>query len=78
MMKDFHSIGITEHDEVLHEMGIKEKGHEVFFLEMIKDESWMPIFERVFKWGERNSLNDVDLKIENDPNYSEKKEYCKN
>jgi len=77
MMKGFHSIGITEHDEVLHEMGIKEKEHEVFFLEMIKDESWMPIFEKVFKWGEKNSLNDVDLKIENDPNYSEKKEYCK-
>ena len=78
IMKDFHSIGITEHDKVLHEMGIKEKEHEVFFLEMIKDESWMPIFEKVFKWGERNSLNDVDLEIENDPNYSEKKEYCKN
>jgi rubrerythrin len=62
MMKYFHSIGITQHDEILHEMGIKEKEHEVFFLEMIKDESWMPIFEKVFKWGERNSLNDVDLK----------------
>ena len=74
MMKDFHSIGITEHDEVLHEMGIKEKEHEVFFLEMIKDESWMPIFEKVFKWGERNSLNDVDLKNKKNPSKSQS--YC--
>ena len=74
MMKDFHSIGITEHDKVLHEMGIKEKEHEVFFLEMIKDESWMPIFEKVFKWGERNSLNDVDLKNKKNPSKSQS--YC--
>jgi rubrerythrin len=74
MMKYFHSIGITQHDEILHEMGIKEKEHEVFFLEMIKDESWMPIFEEVFKWGERNSLNDVDLKNKKNP--SESQSYC--
>ena len=76
MMKYFHSIGITEHDKVLHEMGIKEKEHEVFFLEMIKDESWMPFFEKLFKWGKENSLNDVNLEIEKDVSESGIKEYC--
>jgi rubrerythrin len=75
MMKFFHSIGITEHDKVLHEMGIKEKEHEVFFLEMIKNENWMPFFEKIFKWGEENSLNDVDLETERDISKSEQKEY---
>ena len=74
MMRHFHSLGINEHDELLYEMGIKEKEHEVFFLEMIKDESWMPIFEKVFKWGERNSFNDVDLKNKKNPSKSQS--YC--
>ncbi len=61
MMRYFHSLGITQHDEVLYEMGIKEKEHEVFFLKMIKDASWLPAFERMFNWGVTASMNDVDL-----------------
>jgi len=61
MMQMFHDIGITEHDELLYEMGVKEKEHEVFFAEMIKDARWLPMFEKIFNWGEGTSLNDVDM-----------------
>jgi hypothetical protein len=61
MMHYFHSLGITEHDEVLYEMGVKEKEHEVYFLEMIRDAKWLPLFEKIFSWGTRASHNDVDL-----------------
>ena len=61
MMKYFHTLGITEHDESLYEMGIKEKEHEVHFLDIIKDSKWLPYFERVFNWGINISYNDVDL-----------------
>ena len=44
MMKYFHTLGITEHDESLYEMGIKEKEHEVHFLEIIKDSKLLPYF----------------------------------
>ena len=61
MMKYFHSLGIHEHDEVLYEMGMKEKEHEVYFLEQIRNSRWLPFFERIFAWGEKSALNDVDL-----------------
>ena len=48
MMKHFHSLGITEHDDILYEMGIKEKEHEEHFLNTIKDATWLPYFEKVF------------------------------
>jgi hypothetical protein len=61
MMQWFHERGITEHDAVLYEMGLKEKEHEVYFLEQIKSSRLLPFFERVFAWGAQASLNDVDL-----------------
>jgi len=61
MMKYFHALGIREHDEILYEMGIKEKEHEVYFLEQIKDSKWLPYFERVFSWGKQTTANDVNL-----------------
>ncbi len=61
MIEYFHSLEITEHDELLYEMGIKEKEHEVYFLNLIRDARWLPLFERVFTWGVNTSLNDVDL-----------------
>ncbi len=60
MMHYFHEIGITEHDEILYEMGIKEKEHEVYFLSKIENSKMLPFFEKVFSWG-RKSKNDVDL-----------------
>lgn len=56
----FNSIGINKHDVVLYEMGIKEKEHEVYFLEQIKDNKMLPFFEKLFFWG-KGSFNNIDL-----------------
>lgn len=59
MMHYFHSLGIRKHDQILYEMGMKEKEHEIYFSEMIKDDRWLPFFERWFGWGPTKSHNDV-------------------
>jgi hypothetical protein len=61
MMHYFHELDITEHDDTLYEMGMKEKEHEIYFLEKIKDNKLLPFFEKIFAWGGKNSFNDVDL-----------------
>lgn len=61
-MKDFfNSINITKHDDILIEMGIKEKEHEIYFLDKVKDDNWLPFFEKIFSWGNRKSFNDITL-----------------
>lgn len=60
MMQYFHELGIRDHDNSLYEMGMKEKEHEVYFLDKIKDNKLLPFFEKVFFWG-KSSFNDVDL-----------------
>lgn len=61
-MKDyFNQIGITKHDHILVEMGIKEKEHEVYFLEQIRQHPWLPFFEKIFRWGDGKSYNDIEL-----------------
>ena len=76
MMKYFHEIGIKEHNEILFEMGIKEKEHEIYFLDKIKNKKLLPFFEKLFGWGNSFSFNDVDL----DKKFpiEESKKYCKN
>ncbi|MBL0126260.1 MAG: hypothetical protein IPP83_02140 [Flavobacteriales bacterium] len=76
MMHYFHELGITEHDQVLYNMGIKEKEHEVYFLGRIKNKKLLPFFERIFNWGARKSFNDVDLDTKYPVETSEA--YCKN
>lgn len=61
MIHYFHELGITEFDQVLYEMGIKEKEHEVYFLEKIKSSKLLPFFEKYFSWGIQKSDNDVNL-----------------
>jgi hypothetical protein len=61
MMQYFHELGILEHNQVLYEMGIKEKEHEVYFLGKIKNKKMLPVFEKLFAWGFSKSFNDVDL-----------------
>jgi len=61
MMQYFHSLGIVKHNQVLYEMGIKEKEHEVYFLSKIKHKKLLPFFEKIFFWGAAKSFNDVDL-----------------
>lgn len=74
MMHYFHEIGITEHDEILYEMGIKEKEHEIYFLSKIENSKMLPFFEKIFSWG-RKSKNDVDLNKKYPVNESEI--YCR-
>ena len=56
----FNSLGVKKHDVVLYEMGMKEKEHEVYFLEQIKDSKLLPFFEKLFFWG-KSSFNNIDL-----------------
>ncbi|HSZ85093.1 MAG TPA: hypothetical protein VK787_03635 [Puia sp.] len=57
----FNSLGIKEHDIILYEMGIKEKEHEIYFLDQIKTNKLLPFFEKIFAWGKKDSFNNVDL-----------------
>ncbi len=75
IMHYFHELGIKEHDQVLYDMGIKEKEHEVYFLEQVKDSRLLPIFEKLFGWGDNKSLNDVDYT--NIETVKESIKYCK-
>lgn len=75
MMHYFHALGIREHDAVLYEMGMKEKEHEVYFLEVCKKSRLLPVFEAIFSWGRRSSLNDVDL--QNKYSVENSHAYCK-
>lgn len=75
MMRYFNEIGITEHDDVLYEMGMKEKEHEVYFQKGLHDNRLLPLFEKIFGWGQKSSFNDVDL--ENKVSVEESKGYCK-
>jgi hypothetical protein len=51
MKRFFNSIGIHDWDMVLYEMGMKEKEHEIYFLEKIRHSRLLPYFERLFNWG---------------------------
>lgn len=75
MMQYFHELGIVKHNEILYEMGIKEKEHEIYFLSKIENKRLMPFFESIFKWGKSKSLNDVDL--DNKYPVEQSKMYCK-
>jgi rubrerythrin len=76
MKQYFNSLGIKEHDSILYEMGIKEKEHEVYFLEQIKTNKLLPFFEKLFSWGNKQGFNNIDL----DKKYplEESDHYCKN
>jgi hypothetical protein len=75
MMQYFHSLGIRDQDEVLYEMGMKEKEHEMYFLDRVKSSKLLPVFEKVFRWGRNSSLNDVDL--ENKYSFESSHQYCR-
>jgi hypothetical protein len=75
MRQYFNSIGITKHDNVLYEMGIKEKEHEVYFLTQVKDDKFLPLFEKIFSWGANTSANNIDLANKQPSENAE--DYCK-
>ncbi|HTI60308.1 hypothetical protein [Mucilaginibacter sp.] len=74
MKRHFNALGVTEHDEILYEMSLKEKEHEVYFFQKIEHNKWLPFFEKVFSWGNKKK-NDIDLEkgfsIENTNTYCE-------
>lgn len=76
MKQYFNELGIREHDDILYEMGIKEKEHEVYFAEQIKNNRLLPVFEKLFGWSAVHSLNNVDLNnrrpVENSDLYCKK------
>ena len=39
------------------DMARVEKEHELFFLTAVRDDAWLPWFQRVFAWGEGCSFN---------------------
>jgi len=61
MKRLFNALNITAHDKVLYEMSLKEKEHEVYFYEQIKDNRMLPFFEKIFAWGTNKRKNDIDL-----------------
>jgi hypothetical protein len=61
MKQFFNELGIKDNDIVLYDMGIKEKEHEIYFLEKIKTNKLLPFFEKLFAWGNWGSFNNVDL-----------------
>ena len=61
MKQYFNSIGIYEFDQLLYDMGMKEKEHEVYFLDKIKQNRLLPFFEKLFSWGNKNNFNNIDL-----------------
>ena len=75
MRQYFNSLGIHEHDKILYDMGIKEKEHEVYFLEQIKTNKLLPFFEKVFAWGKDKSYNNVEL--EEKHGMEDSGHYCK-
>ncbi len=75
MKQFFNSLQIVEHDQVLYDMGIKEKEHEVYFLEQIKGSRLLPFFEKIFSWGKNKGFNNIDL--EKKYPVSQSDVYCK-
>jgi hypothetical protein len=61
MKQYFNSLGISKYDQILYEMGIKEKEHEVYFLSKIEGNKWLPFFEKLFHWGGAQGFNNIDL-----------------
>lgn len=61
MKQYFNSIGIHDWDVILYEMGMKEKEHEIYFLNKIRQSKVLPYFERLFNWGTNKSANNIDL-----------------
>jgi hypothetical protein len=75
MKQYFNSLEITKYDTILYEMGMKEKEHEVYFLEKIRNNKLLPFFEKIFSWRNGKGFNNVDL----DKKYplEQSNHYCK-
>jgi hypothetical protein len=76
MKQFFNNLGISKYDQLLYDMGLKEKEHEVYFLEKIKTNKFLPYYEKYFSWGNNQSFNNIDLDkkypVENSEHYCKK------
>jgi hypothetical protein len=63
MKQYFNSLGITKYDQLLYNLGIKEKEHEIYFL------------EKFFGWGINIKMNNIDL--DNKYPFDKSDSYCK-
>lgn len=61
MKQYFNETGIQQRNEILYEIGIKEKEHEGYLLGKIIHYKLLPFFENVFARGGNKSLNNVNL-----------------
>jgi len=72
----FNLLDIHKYDKMLYDMGMKEKEHEVYFLEQIKTNKFLPYYEKYFSWGIESSFNNIDLDkkypMENSDHYCKK------
>jgi hypothetical protein len=75
MKQYFNSLGIHDYDNILYEMGMKEKEHEIYFGEQIKHSRLLPLFEKLFGWSAGKSFNNIDL--ENKYPVDRSDAYCK-
>ena len=76
MMHYFNEVGISKHHQMLYDMGIKEKEHEIYFLDNIKNKKMLPFFEKLFSWGSSKKFNDVNLDEKYPVEFADK--YCRN
>lgn len=76
MKQYFNSLKISKYDKLFYDLGIKEKEHEIYFLEKIKTNPLLPLFERYFRWGINTKMNNIDL--ENNYPFEKSDIYCKN
>ena len=51
MMRRFNKLGILAHDEILYDMGMKEKEHEIYFLKKLESNRMLPWFEKDLRLG---------------------------
>jgi hypothetical protein len=75
MIHFFHELGIREHNQTLYEIGVKEKEHKDYFYAQIKGHKLLPLFERLFSWGDKQKFNDLNMEELLPSSRSE--EYCK-
>lgn len=61
MKQQFNALGIKDWDMLLYEMGMKEKEHEIYFLNKVRQSRVLPLFEKMFRWGRNRSANNIDL-----------------
>jgi hypothetical protein len=61
IMKCFHSLGVHNHDRILYTLSMKEKEHERYFLNKIRNHKLLSVFEIIFSWGRKTSTDHMNL-----------------